>query len=144
MYYVIKVLISAILIVAISELSKRSSLLGAILASIPLVSVMAFIWLYIDTKNIETISKLSISIFWLVIPSLVLFITLPILLKYVNFYFALIFSIVLTAISYYIMILILENFNFSFFTSYIFPNISVAYFFIFVIFLPTVTGICFL
>ena len=113
MYYVIKVLISAILIVAISELSKRSSLLGAILASIPLVSVMAFIWLYIDTKNIETISKLSISIFWLVIPSLVLFITLPIFLKYVNFYFALIFSIVLTAISYYIMILILEKFNIS-------------------------------
>lgn len=113
MYYVIKVLISAVLIVAISELSKRSSLLGAILASIPLVSVMAFIWLYIDTKNIETISKLSISIFWLVIPSLVLFITLPILLKYVNFYLALILSIALTAISYYIMILLLEKFNIS-------------------------------
>ena len=113
MYYVIKVLISAILIVAISELSKRSSLLGAILTSIPLVSVMAFIWLYIDTKNIETISKLSISIFWLVIPSLVLFITLPILLKYINFYFALIFSIALTVVSYYIMILILEKFNIS-------------------------------
>ena len=113
MYYVIKVLISAILIVAISELSKRSSLLGAILASIPLVSVMAFIWLYIDTKNIETISKLSISIFWLVIPSLVLFITLPILLKYINFYFALIFSIALTVVSYYIMILILQKFNIS-------------------------------
>ena len=113
MYYVIKVLISAILIVAISELSKRSSLLGAILASIPLVSVMAFIWLYIDTKNIDTISKLSISIFWLVIPSLVLFITLPILLKYINFYFALIFSIALTVFSYFIMILILEKFNIS-------------------------------
>ena len=113
MYYVIKVLISAISILAISELSKRSSLLGAILASIPLVSVMAFIWLYIDTKNIETISKLSISIFWLVIPSLVLFITLPILLKYINFYFALIFSIALTVVSYYIMILILEKFNIS-------------------------------
>ena len=113
MYYIIKVLISAILIVGISELSKRSSFVGAILASIPFVSVLAFIWIYVDTKNVETISKLSYSIFWLVIPSLVLFITLPILLKYVNFYFALIFSIVLTAISYYIMILILEKFNIS-------------------------------
>ena len=63
MYYVIKVLISAILIVVISEISKRNSLIGAILASIPLVSVLSFIWIYLDTKNIETISKLSISIF---------------------------------------------------------------------------------
>lgn len=88
MYYLIKVLISAILIVLISEISKRNSLISSILASIPLVSVMAFIWIYIDTKNLETISKLSISIFWLVIPSLILFISLPILLKYTNFYLA--------------------------------------------------------
>jgi hypothetical protein len=53
MYYIIKILISAILIVGISELSKRSSLIGAILASIPFVSVLAFIWIYVDTKNVE-------------------------------------------------------------------------------------------
>lgn len=111
MYYAIKVLISAILIVAISELSKRSSLLGAILASIPLVSVMAFIWMYVDTKNVEAISKLSISIFWLVIPSLVLFISLPIFLKYINFYLSLISSIAVTIVAYYIMIYILQKFN---------------------------------
>lgn len=113
MYYAIKVLISAILIVAISELSKRSSLLGAILASIPLVSVMAFIWMYVDTKNVEAISKLSISIFWLVIPSLVLFIALPVLLKYFNFYISLIGAIALTIVSYYLMIYLLEKFNIS-------------------------------
>ena len=47
MYYIIKILISAILIVGISELSKRSSLIGAILTSIPFVSVLAFIWIYV-------------------------------------------------------------------------------------------------
>lgn len=109
MYYLIKVLISAILIVLISEISKRNSLIGSILASIPLVSVMAFIWIYIDTKNLETISKLSISIFWLVIPSLVLFISLPILLKYTNFYLALIISIFITAGAYFIMIFLLNR-----------------------------------
>jgi uncharacterized membrane protein (GlpM family) len=114
MYYAIKVLISAILIVAISELSKKSSLLGAILASIPLVSVMAFIWLYVDTKNIDAISKLSISIFWLVIPSLVLFVSLPILLKFTNFYLALLGAMVLTIIAYYIMIFFLERFGITF------------------------------
>ena len=109
MYYLIKVLISAILIVLISEISKRNSLISSILASIPIVSVMAFIWIYIDTKNLETISKLSISIFWLVIPSLVLFISLPILLKYTNFYLALIISIFITAITYFIMIFLLNR-----------------------------------
>ena len=113
MYYLIKVLISAILIVAISELSKRNSLIGAILASIPLVSVMAFIWIYLDTKNIETISKLSISIFWLVIPSLILFISLPIFLKYMNFYLSLISSIGITIGAYFIMIFILNKFEIS-------------------------------
>lgn len=109
MYYLIKVLISAILIVLISEISKRNSLISSILASIPLVSVMAFIWIYIDTKNLETISKLSISIFWLVIPYLILFISLPILLKYTNFYLALIISIFITASTYFIMIFLLNR-----------------------------------
>ena len=113
MYYVIKVLISAILIVGISELSKRSSLIGAILTSIPFVSVLAFIWIYVDTKNVETISKLSYSIFWLVIPSLVLFVILPIFLKYFNFYISLLGSIFITIISYYIMISLLQKFNIS-------------------------------
>ena len=84
-YYIIKVLVSAVLIVAISEISKRSSFWGGILASVPLVSVLAFIWLYIDTKSVEKISQLSYSVFWLVIPSLSLFITLPLLLKKVDF-----------------------------------------------------------
>jgi hypothetical protein len=75
---------------------------------------MAFIWLYVDTKNIDAISKLSISIFWLVIPSLVLFVSLPILLKFTNFYLALIGAIVLTILAYYIMIFFLGRFGITF------------------------------
>ena len=64
MYYlVIKTLISAVIIVAISELSRRSSLLGALLASLPLTSLLAFIWLYRDTHDTEKIAALSTSIF---------------------------------------------------------------------------------
>ncbi len=68
-YYIFKITITAALIVLISEVAKRCSFIGAILASIPLVSVLAMIWLYIDTKDVTNISSLSISIFWLVIPS---------------------------------------------------------------------------
>ena len=82
MLYVIKVLISAGLIVLITELSKRGSTLwGGILASLPLTSLLAFIWLYLDTRDATKIASLSWSIFWLVLPSLSLFIALPVLLR---------------------------------------------------------------
>jgi hypothetical protein len=69
------------LVLAISEIARRSSFAGALLASIPLVSVLAIIWLYVDTKDVAKVSALSTSVFWLVLPSLVLFVTLPVLLK---------------------------------------------------------------
>jgi len=53
MYYAIKVVISAALIVVISEVSKRYSLIGGILASLPIVSVLALVWLYYDTNDFE-------------------------------------------------------------------------------------------
>ncbi len=110
-YYIIKVLISSVLIVAISEISKRSSFWGGILASVPLVSVLAFIWLYIDTKSVEKISQLSYSVFWLVIPSLSLFITLPLLLKKVDFPIAMFLSILIMIGCYYLMVFALGKFG---------------------------------
>ena len=111
-YYIFKVFISALLIVAIAEISKRSSFMGALLASIPLVSVMAILWIYIDTKDIEKISSLSIGIFWLVLPSLALFISLPLLLKQgLGFYLSLLISIVITASCYVILVFTLNHYN---------------------------------
>ncbi len=80
--YLIKVLVSATLIVAVTELSKRGGTFwGGVLASLPLTSLLAFIWLYADTRNAAQISELSWTIFWLVLPSLTLFVTLPVLLN---------------------------------------------------------------
>ena len=112
MYYILKILISALLIVAISELAKRSSLMGAIVASIPLVSIMAMIWLYIDTQDVEKISALSANIFWLILPSLVLFIALPVFLKIGwGFYVSLSISITIMIASYFAMIAALNYFG---------------------------------
>src|SRR5215212_8154785 len=80
-YTILKFAISAALIVAISEISKRNSFLGGLFASLPLVSVLAMIWLYRDTRDTQKVAALSTSVFWLVLPSLVLFIALPVLLK---------------------------------------------------------------
>lgn len=112
MYYLLKILITTLLIIAISEISKRSSFLGALLASIPIISVLAMLWLYIDTKDIEKVSNLSSSVFWLVLPSLVLFILLPVLLKLGwGFYLSLGVSITATVISYFVMVFVLKNFG---------------------------------
>lgn len=109
-YYIVKVVISAILIVIISEISKRSSLVGAILASIPLVSVLAMVWLYIDTKDIDRVTGLASGIFWLVLPSLALFISLPLLLKQgINFYLSMTLSILITVVCYWLMVTILDQ-----------------------------------
>lgn len=112
MYYILKILISAILIVVISEVSKRSSMMGGILASIPFLSVLAMVWMYFDNKSAEGIAELSTSIFWLVIPSLALFISLPILLKKgLSFFPSLGISMLITVVCYYLMIMILSKFG---------------------------------
>jgi len=109
-YYIIKVLLSSVTIVAVSEISKRSTLLGSIMASVPLVSLLAFIWMYIDTKDTVKIAELSQGIFWLVIPSLLFFILFPVLLKKnVEFWLSLGISLTLMVIGYFVMLFVLKK-----------------------------------
>jgi len=111
-YYLLKIVITTIFIVLISEIAKRSTFVGAILASVPLISVLAMTWLYIDTKDVTKVSSLSISVFWLVIPSLALFLALPLLLKQgLNFYLSISISIGLTVGCYWIMVSALDHFG---------------------------------
>lgn len=79
--YALKVTVMVIVVVAVSELGKRSSFWGAVLASLPLVSLLAFVLLYVDTGDKERIAALSTGIFWLVLASLPLFLLLPVLLR---------------------------------------------------------------
>lgn len=81
LFYALKVLISAIIIVAITELTKRSTSIAALVASLPLVSLLAFIWLHIEGSTTLQIADLSKQIFWYVLPSLLFFLLLPLLLK---------------------------------------------------------------
>jgi hypothetical protein len=114
-YYAAKVLISAALVVLVSELAKRSTLAGAVLASIPLVSVLAMIWLYVDTRDVSQIAALSRGVFWLVLPSLVLFVLLPVLLQRgYGFYSSLAASIGATVIAYFGMIAVGRHFGLRF------------------------------
>lgn len=81
MYFFIKTILTAVLVVSISEAARRSVWLGGVLAAVPLTSVLAFIWTWHDTKNPETVAQLSTTIFWMVLPTLPLFLALPWLLR---------------------------------------------------------------
>lgn len=97
---------------AISEIAKRSSLLGALLASVPLISLLAMFWLYIDTKDVSKVSALSTSVFWLVLPSLALFVTLPLLLKQgVHSYLSIGISVGFTVVCYLLLFAALHHFG---------------------------------
>ncbi|MCF7917613.1 DUF3147 family protein [Candidatus Gracilibacteria bacterium] len=112
MQYLIKIIISALIIVGVSELGKRFTPIAAILASLPLVSILAMIWLYTETKDTQKIIDLSVNIFWAVLPSLVFFIVLPLLLKSgIKFSFAMILSAFAMFISYSIYIFVLAKFG---------------------------------
>jgi hypothetical protein len=110
LYYAIKVIVSALIIVAISEIAKRSSGFAALVASIPLTSLLAFIWLHVEGSSPEKIAELSSQVFWLVIPSLVLFLVLPVLLKHgFNFWISLGVSVVATAGCYLALLPLLRR-----------------------------------
>ncbi len=111
-YYALKVGISAIVIVAITEIAKRSSGFAALLASLPLTSLLAFIWMHFEGVESARIAELSGQIFWLVLPSLVLFLLLPLLIRQgLGFWFSLAISVAATAVCYLAMLPVLRKFG---------------------------------
>ena len=110
--YVIKILLTVALVVAVSEIAKRSTFWGAALASLPLTSLLAFVWLYAETGDTQRIATLSAGIFWLVLPSLALFVVLTYLLRAGwSFWAGLGVACVVTAAAYFGVVWCLERFG---------------------------------
>jgi hypothetical protein len=87
-------------------------LAGALLAAIPLVSILAMTWMYIDTNDSKSAVEFSNRIVWLIAPSMTLFLLFPILIKKgMGFYPSMGISVVSTITAYYLLILILEKFG---------------------------------
>ncbi|BAN35626.1 hypothetical protein SCD_n01815 [Sulfuricella denitrificans skB26] len=108
--YTLKIALTAAIVVAISEIAKRNSFWAAALASLPLTSLLALIWLYVETGDTQKVTALAQGIFWLVIPSLLLFVLLPLLLRAGwGFWSSLGTSSVATAAAYFGMAWILER-----------------------------------
>jgi hypothetical protein len=111
-YLVFKYALTAAIIVAVSELAKRSPGLGALLASLPLTSLLAFIWFYQETGDAAKIASMAVDIVYLIIPSLLLFGILPWLIRIGwSFYPALAAGCIATAAGYGLMMLVLAHYQ---------------------------------
>ena len=82
LYLALKAVLSGILIAVISEVSRRLSALGVLIASLPLISVLGMIWLWRDRPDVENMARHAEATFWYVLPSLPLFLLMPWLLRH--------------------------------------------------------------
>lgn len=80
-WLIIKAVVSAIIIVVVSEVAKRQPGTGALIASLPLISILGMIWLWRDTADVQRLAEHSAATFWFVLPSLPMFLVIPMLLK---------------------------------------------------------------
>lgn len=81
LYLLVKALLSGVIVMAVSEIARRSPSLGALVVSLPLVSILAIIWLWNDTGDGERIAAHAEATFWYVLPTLPMFLVLPALLR---------------------------------------------------------------
>ena len=96
-FIILKYLITAFIIVLVSEIAKRSDKVGALISSLPLVTILVLIWLYLENQSIEKIANHAFYTFWYVIPTLPMFLIIPYLLnKGYNFTMSLSISILIT------------------------------------------------
>ena len=110
MYFILKALLSGLLIALISEVSRRSAALGALIAALPLVSIIAVIWLWRDTGDTMRIADHLTATFWYVLPSMPMFLAIPAMLRAgVGFWAALALGSLLTIILFTITLFIAQR-----------------------------------
>jgi len=110
LYYTIKFCISALIIVLISEIAKRHSGFAALLAALPLTSLLAMIWMYLEEIEVTQIAGFSSQIAWLVLPSMLLFLLFPVLIKQgLGFWFSLGLSATATITGYLLLLPLLRR-----------------------------------
>lgn len=108
----VKIALTAALIVAVSQIGKTNAFLGALIASIPLVSYLGMLWMRVENVPMEKIAAHAENVFWLVLPSMPFFLIFPFLLrKGWNFAPALLLSTVLMFGLYLAMLGTLRKFG---------------------------------
>jgi uncharacterized membrane protein (GlpM family) len=110
-WLVFKYLVTAGVVVAVSEAAKRSDRLGGFIAALPLVTLLALIWLYIEKQPPEKIASHAWYTFWYVVPTLPMFLAFPFLLPRLGFWLTLLASVGVTVVCFGLFALAVRQFG---------------------------------
>ena len=110
-YVIIKYFVTAAVVVLVSEFAKANDKLGGLVASLPLITVLTLIWLYIEKQPTTKIANHAYYTFWYVIPTLPMFLLFPYLLPKFGFWPTLLSCIVMTLVIFYVYAIVLKNFG---------------------------------
>jgi hypothetical protein len=110
-WLIAKYAITAAIVVLVSELAKRSDKLGGFIAALPLVTVLALIWLYVEKQPEQKLANHAWYTFWYVLPTLPMFLVFPVLLPKLGFWLSLAACVVLTVACFGALALALRQFG---------------------------------
>lgn len=110
-YLIFKYLVTAGLVVLISEFAKRSDKLGGLVAALPLVTVLTLIWLYVEQQPSSKIANHAYYTFWYVLPTLPMFLLFPYLLPKFGFVLTLLTCILFTILVFVLFALFIRQFG---------------------------------
>jgi F0F1-type ATP synthase assembly protein I len=110
-WLIAKYLITAAVVVAVSEAARRSDKLGGFVAALPLVTFLALIWLYVEKQPQAKISNHAWYTFWYVIPTLPMFLAFPVLLPRLGFWATMLASILITTVCFWAFALVVRHFG---------------------------------
>ena len=112
MLFFIKIIVGGFLIALVSELSKRSETMATMIVSMPIISIITYVIIYLEQRDLPKIARMSHEMIYLMIPSFAFFVIMPILLtKLGNFWLAMLISAAATGVFYYFMVKFLHSGN---------------------------------
>lgn len=110
-WLIIKYLLTSAVVVGVSEFAKRSDRLGGLVAALPLVTLLALIWLYIEKQPEQKIANHAWYTFWYVVPTLPMFLAFPVLLPRIGFWPALLACVAITIVCFGLFALLVRRFG---------------------------------
>ncbi|MBX7059906.1 MAG: DUF3147 family protein [Leptospirales bacterium] len=110
-YLAVKYLSTAAIVVVVSEVARRSDRAGALIASLPLVTVLTLLWLHFEKQSAGKIQNHAYYTFWYVLPTLPMFLAFPTLASRLGFWGALAGGALLTIVCFLLLALVLRRFG---------------------------------
>ncbi len=110
-WLITKYLLTAAIVVIVSEAAKRSDKLGGFIAALPLVTVLVLVWLHVEKQPQDKIANHAWYTFWYVLPTLPMFLAFPYLLPRIGFWPAMLASAAITLVCFGLFALAVRHFG---------------------------------